>query len=101
MLLVDHRGVYHFGRGSAIQYGGAFLLLDDVVMFTGNPLLPAFSPKKIQRLVYPLARNGIKVDRATILVKLLEARHPLAQGVLVIGGTAAIAILLLLAQGIF
>jgi len=80
LLLVDHSGMYHLGGGSRIQYRGPFLLLDDVVVFAGTRLLPAFAPKQIQDMVTPLAQGGIKVDRNTVMVKLLQCRHPLAQG---------------------
>ncbi len=42
LLLVDHRGMYHFGGGASVQYHGPFLMIDDVVVFCGSGLLPVF-----------------------------------------------------------
>jgi hypothetical protein len=95
LLLADHTGQYHFAGGSRIQYLGPFVAIDDVVVFTGNELLPAFSPAQIQQLVRPLAVGGIKVDVKTMLVKLLQSHHPLAQGLCVIAATTCTAIVLL------
>ncbi len=101
LLLVDHNGMYHLGGGSSVQYCGPFLLIDDVVVFCGSRLLPAFPATQIQKLVRPLALGGVKVDRNTVLVKLIQCRHPLAQGAFaIVAGTAAAAILLCL-HGIF
>jgi len=82
LVLADHSDVYHLGSNARLQYRGGFLLIDDVVVFSGSRLLPAFSPEQIISRVKPLARAGIKVDRKTVLVKLLQARHPLARGAL-------------------
>lgn len=97
LLLVDHRHVYHLGGGSRIQYRGPFLLIDDVVVFTGLRWLPAFSADRIQALVAPLRSAGVRVDRTTIAVKLLQCRHALAAGTLatLAGFAAALALTLL------
>ena len=100
LLLVDHTGMYHLGGGSCIQYCGPFLMIDDVVVFTGSNLLPAFSPTQVQNNVTPLAKGGIRVDRKTTVVKLLQSKHPLAQGTLAIMAAATTAIVLLCLQGI-
>ena len=101
LLLVDHRGMYHMGEGSQIHYRGSFLLLDDVLVFTGNRLLPAFSREQVQKDVGPLVAGGVKVDRNTVMVKLLQSQHPLALGAIAIMGTATVAVLLLGLKGIF
>ena len=74
--------MYHLGAGSTIQYRGPFLLIDDVVVFTGTPLLPALAAEQVSEKVAPVAHAGVRVDRKTVLVKLLESRHPLALGAL-------------------
>ena len=100
LLLVDHSGMYHLGEGPRIQYRGPFLLIDDVVVFSGSKNLPTFSSKQVRSGVTPLARAGIKVDRTTVLIKLLQGQHPLAQGVLACLATLTIALALLALQGI-
>jgi len=101
LLLVDHSGMYHLGGGPRLQYCGPFLLLDDVVVFTGTRLLPAFSSKQIAGRVTPLAAAGIKVDRKTVVVKLLQGRHPLAQGAAAVLVAFTAAAVLLCLQGVF
>jgi hypothetical protein len=101
LLLVDHKGMYHLGGGGRIHWRGPFIILDDVAVFTGAALLPVFSLAGIAERVTPLAARGIKVDRRIVTVKLLEARHPLALGVLAILAALAAAGLLLSLQGIF
>ena len=94
VLLVDPAGTYHLGGGSRLQYRGNFLLLNDVVVFTGNYLIPAFARDQIKQLVAPIARGGVRVDRKTVVVKLLESRHPVALALLAIllswGGALAV-----------
>jgi len=101
LLLVDHRGVYHLAVGSGVQYHGPFLLIDDVVVFSGSHLLPAFAPPQLQKLVRPLALGGVKVDRNTIVVKLLQCLHPFALGACAILAAAVAAAILLCLHGIF
>jgi hypothetical protein len=101
LLLVDHTGMYHLGGGPRVQYRGPFLLLDDVVVFTGTRLLPAFSSKQAACEVTPLAEAGIKVDRKTVTVKLLQSRHPLAQGAVAVLVSFTVAAVLLCLHGIF
>jgi hypothetical protein len=48
----------------------------------------------------PLAKHGIKVDRKIVTTRLLQGRHPLALGALVILACAAGAIALLSLQGV-
>ena len=101
LLLVDHTGMYHLAGGSSVQYRGPFLLIDDVAVFTGSLFLPAFSSPQVQTLVRPLATGGVKVDRNTLLVKLLQCRHPLAQGVIAMMTAVTAAAILLCLHGIF
>jgi hypothetical protein len=101
LLLVDHTGMYHLAGGSSVQYRGPFLLIDDVAVFTGSLFLPAFSSQQVQTLVRPLATGGVKVDRNTLLVKLLQCRHPLAQGVIAMMTAVTAAAILLCLHGIF
>jgi len=101
LLLVDHSGMYHFAGGARVQYRGPFLMIDDVVVFCGSSVLPVFPYPQIQKWVSPLAQGGVKVDRNTVLVKLLQCRHPLIQGVLAIVAAATAAVTLLCLHGIF
>ncbi|QFU75304.1 hypothetical protein EY643_06360 [Halioglobus maricola] len=80
LALVDHRDMYHLAHGARIHYRGPFLMIDDVVVFTGTALVPNLNPEQVRELIYPLARHGARVDRKTALIKLLEVRHPLAVG---------------------
>jgi hypothetical protein len=73
--------MYHFADGCDVQYRKHFLLIGDVVVFCGSRLLSVFSDAQIQRLTVPIVTRGIKIDRNTLAVKLLQARHPLVQGV--------------------
>ncbi len=98
LLLVDHSGQYHLAGGPRLHYRGPFLSIDDIVVFAGNRLLPAFSPAPLQRHISPPALGGIKVDHRTIAIKLLECRHPLALGAVAIAAAAAAAALLLVLQ---
>ena len=101
LLLVDHSGMYHFADGCDVQYRKHFLLIGDVVVFCGSGLLSVFSDAQIQRLIVPIVTRGIKIDRNTLAVKLLQARHPLVQGVVAMIMAAAGAISILYLQGIF
>ena len=101
LLLVDHRGMYHLGAGSRIHWRGPFLMIDDVTVFTGAALLPAFAPASIAQRVVPAAREGVKVDRKIVTVRLLQGRHPLALGAMAILASTAAAVALLSLQGIF
>lgn len=100
LVLVDHSGLYQLAGGSRVQYRGPFLSIDDVVVYCGGPLLPAFSAHQVQKQVRPLALGGVKVDRDTMIVKLLQSRHPLALGALTIGALLVAAIVVLCLQGI-
>jgi hypothetical protein len=80
LLLVDHTDTYHLGTGARVQYRSPFVMVDDVVVFTGNRLLPGFDEAQLLKDVAPIATNGVEVDRTTVLVKLLQNQHPLATG---------------------
>ncbi|MBP6682283.1 MAG: hypothetical protein KA159_03135 [Halioglobus sp.] len=101
LLLVDHQGMYHMGSGARIHWRGPFLMIDDVIVFSGTPQLPAFAPAELAQRVAPLAAQGVQVDRKIVTVKLLQGRHPLALGALAIGATFAAALALVSLQGIF
>jgi hypothetical protein len=101
LLLVDHSGMYHIAGGSAIQHRGPYLLIDDVVVFCGNTLFPAFQSSEVRELLQSMTAGGVRVDRKTVLVKLLQGRHPLALGAGAILLCAAAAAILLSLQGIF
>jgi hypothetical protein len=91
LALVDHRGMYHLGAGSRIQHRGPFLSIDDVMVFCGSALLPAFAPAQVRERLTALRAAGVGVDRKTIAVKLLQSRHALAKGILLTLASALIA----------
>ncbi|KZX60593.1 hypothetical protein A3709_00545 [Halioglobus sp. HI00S01] len=97
LALVDHRDMYHLAKGARIHYRGPFLMVDDVVVFTGTALIPNLNPEQVAEQIYPLARQGARVDRKTALVKLLEVRHPIAVGVLACAASLVIAAVVLVA----
>jgi hypothetical protein len=101
LLLVDHAGMYHMGSGARIHCRGPFLMIDDVIVFSGTRQLPAFSPAELAQRVAPLAAQGVQVDRKIVTVKLLQGHHPLALGALAIVATLAAAVALVSLQGIF
>jgi hypothetical protein len=101
LVLVDQEHRYHHGGGPRLQHRGPFLLVDDVVVFTGNAAWPVFDPQQVKELIAPKARAGIRVDRKTVAVKLLESGHPLARGAALVLATSTTALALLLLQGIF
>jgi hypothetical protein len=97
LTLVDHRDMYHIASDARIQYRGPFLSIDDVVVFTGTTLLPAMDPDQVTGKLQPVVQAGARVDRKTILVKLLEVRHPLALGALAVAGSLLAALSVLVA----
>ena len=99
LVLVDHKNYYHLGRGPGILYRAHFLMIDDVVVFTGTRLLPVFNREQLAGNITPVSEAGIKVDRKTVMVKLLQAGHPLARGALACAVAATIAALILLVSG--
>ena len=88
---------YHLGGGSQLQYRGNFLLLNDVVVFTGNSIFPAFAREQVKQLVLPMTKGGVKIDWKTLLIKLLESRHPVALAGLSVLASWGIAVIALLA----
>ncbi|MEP0201694.1 MAG: hypothetical protein ABJ084_07535 [Halioglobus sp.] len=79
LVLVDHNGLYHMGAGPRIQYQSRFVLIDDVVVFTGASLLPTFEPKQLKALESAITA-GVKVESKAVWIRLLQAQHPLAIG---------------------
>lgn len=77
LILVDHRGVYHVGNGIQLQRHPLFLRTEDVVVYTGPGRRRAFA-SDAWPLVQPALTAAGKADTGTILVALLESRHPLA-----------------------
>jgi len=84
-----------------VQYRGHFLLIDDIVVFCGSRLLPVFPDAQIEQWITPMMIRGAKVDRNTLAVKLLQARHPLAQCAMAMIMAAVAAISILCLQEIF
>ncbi len=97
LLLVDHHHTYHMGSGARVRYRDWFVMIDDVLVFAGPGWAPAFSTEQLRQDIAPLAQRGVRVDRRSILVRLVEGRHPLAMGagIVVLTTTIAIAVVLL------
>ena len=66
------------------------------VLLSGDytPLLPAFDAQQIRDEVAALVSAGVRIDRKTLVIKLLECNHPLARGAIAIAVCLAIASLL-------
>lgn len=96
LLLVDHRDTYHLGRGDRVEYHTPFVLIDDVVVFTGTRWLPWFDDDQLRREVVPVARAGVRINRASLLVRLLQNLHPLAGAALIALTSTVLAALVLL-----
>jgi hypothetical protein len=96
LLLVDHSRMYHHGSGSRLRYRRGFVMVDDVVVYCGSRLLPGLDPVEVDRRIMPIARTGIKVDRATVWVKLCQNRHPFALAAAALAASLALAALVLL-----
>ena len=80
LILVDHTNTYRVGTGPSIQYFDNYLMIDDVIVYLGNNLLRAFADKPLQEKFRPVVSRGIKVDRATVQVKMIQNRHPMITG---------------------
>jgi hypothetical protein len=93
--LVDHNNLYQLGRESQVHYRSRYLIIDDVVVFTGASLVPSFDRAQVAALK-PLAEAGIKVERKAVWIKLLQARHPLAVGAMITGSCWLLSTILLL-----
>lgn len=85
LVLVDHNNSYHLGSGAQLQYRRGFLAIEDVVVFTGSRLLPCFAAGELAADVAAHVSTGVKIDRATLLVKLLQSQHPLAHSAVLAG----------------
>ncbi|MEP5765080.1 MAG: hypothetical protein ABJ308_10815 [Halieaceae bacterium] len=96
LIVVDHRNTYRVGRDAKIQYLSNFIMIDDVIVYLGNPLVHQFAAEHLQETFEPVVTRGIKVDRATLQVKLIQSRHPLLLGVSGLTLAAGIALLLIL-----
>jgi hypothetical protein len=97
LLLVDHQNFYHLGSGPRILYRENFIMLDDILVFTGTNLLPVFDSKQLLQTIQPIATAGIKVDRKTLLIKLLQSAHPIVKATTASLSCLALAMLVLLA----
>ncbi|MEH6568776.1 MAG: hypothetical protein V7709_06865, partial [Halioglobus sp.] len=82
LLVVDHNNLYHLGQGPRIFYRKHFVMVDDVAVFTGTAVLPVFKPGPQTNELAEIVAAGIKVDRKTVFIKLLQAGHPVARGAL-------------------
>lgn len=97
LLVVDHNNLYHLGQGPRIFYRKHFVMVDDVAVFTGTAALPVFDPGPQTNELAEIVSAGIKVDRKTVFIKLLQSGHPVARGALSCLATTVLAALTLLA----
>ncbi|QIB64240.1 hypothetical protein [Kineobactrum salinum] len=91
LVLVDHRGVYQIGAGPQIHRHRYFLLLDEVLVYTGSRWLPEFETAEWRQFMPPVLANAQRLDSGRLLVMLCEHRHPLlplAAGSLALAVTA-------------
>lgn len=97
LIVVDHNNTYRVGSGPEIQYAQSCVMIDDVIVYLGNPLLGTFEAEPLQQKFRPLMATGIKVDSATVQVKMIQSRHPMLAGQwgLVLASGCAILLLLL------
>ena len=93
LVIVDHFNHYHVGAGPRVMYRDNFLMVDDILLFTGNGLLPVFDAPGLAALK-PAIEAGIRVERKVIWVHMLQSRHPIATASLVLLGGAGLAIAL-------
>ena len=93
-MLVYHHNHYHIGAGPRVLYRDSFLMIDDILLFTGNAMLPVFDADQLSS-IKPAVEAGIRVERKVIWVHLLQSRHPIASAFLVVLGGAAMALALL------
>jgi hypothetical protein len=80
LILVDHTNTYRVGRDSKIQYFTNYVMIDDVIIYLGNGLVRYFAQLPLTEKFQPLVNRGIKIDRATLQLKLLLTQHPLLFG---------------------
>ncbi len=96
LILVDHTNTYRVGSGPRIQYFKNYVMIDDVIVYLGNRMVAHFAPEPLQKKFLPLFSTGIKVDRATLRVKLIQSRHPMLLGISGLAVTVCCAGLLIL-----
>jgi hypothetical protein len=95
LILVDQSNTYRVARTSRIQYRNDHIMIDDVIIYMGNGLQRIFDQNAVETRIQPLLARGIRTDRATLQIKMIEARHPqiVAQGFA--AAAAALAVLYL------
>ena len=76
LILVDPANLYRVVRTSRLQYRENHLIADDVIVFLGNRIQRLFDDEQLDALVQPLVNRGIRTDRLTLQVKMLQSRHP-------------------------
>lgn len=96
LIVVDHTNTYRVGTGPSIQYLRNYVMIDDVIVYLGNPLLSHFASEPLQQKFQPVMQTGIKIDRTTLRVKLIQSRHPMLLGILGLLLATGIALLLIL-----
>ncbi len=96
LILVDHTNTYRVGAGPSIQYFENYVMIDDVIVFLGNPMLSHFAAEPLQEKFQPVMHTGIKVDRTTLRLKLIQSRHPMLLGLLGLASAIVLAGLVVL-----
>ena len=80
LVVIDHNNAYRIGKGPKIQYVNNYVMIDDVIVYLGNRLVQQFDPKPLRHRFAPLVRRGIRVDKTTLRLKLINSRHPMFYG---------------------
>ena len=96
LIVVDHTSTYRVGTGPNIQYFHNYVMIDDVIVYLGNPLLKQFAGGPWQEKFAPVVHTGIKIDRTTLRVRLIQNRHPMLLGIFGLVLAIACALLLVL-----
>ena len=96
LIVVDHTNTYRVGHGPTIQYFDNFVMIGDVIVYLGNPYLHHFASEPLQQKFQLVVQTGIRIDRTTLRVKLIQSRHPLLLGMVGLAGAIAAATLLVL-----
>ena len=96
LILVDHNNTYRVGSGPRIQYFQNYVMVDDVIVYLGNRVASPFASDPLENEFIPLVNTGIKIDRATLRIKLFQTRHPMLLGISGLAATVCLAGLLIL-----
>ncbi len=95
LILVDPDSTYRVARTSRLQHRERHLMIDDVIVCLGNRFQHLFEPSELEEFVQPLMMRGIRTDRLTLQIKMIETGHPQLVARVVAAVAAVVAILYL------